>query len=286
MHVPTTPPGRTTRASSAAACSCRGANMWPKVDSTRSNDASSNGSDSASASTHSTSTPAASARARAASNSSGVRSEPVTFAPRWAAGIDTVPPLPVPTSSTSMPGSMPTRSSSAGPTAAMVSETVSQSPPAHVVRARCLNSVTASDMGTSWMTVWPLPGASLSESPCIREECLWAQGPRAAIVVCATTFEPSARRHHMSTTATATPVGTWNIDPSHSNVNFQVKHLGIATVRGAFTEFEGTLELGDDLSTSKAYGTVEVASRGHQRGRPRRAPALRRTSSTPRSTRS
>ena len=64
----------------------------------------------------------------------------------------------------------------------------------------------------------------------------------------------------MSTTATATPVGTWNIDQSHSNVNFQVKHLGIATVRGAFTEFEGTLELTDDLSTSKAYGTVEVAS--------------------------
>ncbi len=123
--------------------------MWPKVDSTRSNEPSSNGSDSASAWTHSTSTPAASARARAASNSSGVRSEPVTFAPRWAAGIDTVPPLPVPTSSTSMPGSMPTRSSSAGPTAAIESETVSQSPPAHVVRARCLNSVTSSDMGTS-----------------------------------------------------------------------------------------------------------------------------------------
>ena len=142
VHVPTTPPGRTTRASSAAACSCRGANMWPKVDSTRSNEASSNGSDSASAWTHSTSTPAAAARARAASNSSGVRSEPVTLAPRWAAGMATVPPLPVPTSSTSMPGSMPTRSSSTGPTAAMVSETVSQSPPAHVVRARCLNSVT------------------------------------------------------------------------------------------------------------------------------------------------
>ena len=64
----------------------------------------------------------------------------------------------------------------------------------------------------------------------------------------------------MSTTATATPVGTWNIDPSHSNVTFQVKHLGIATVRGAFTKFEGTLELAEDLSASRAYGTVEVAS--------------------------
>jgi polyisoprenoid-binding protein YceI len=61
-------------------------------------------------------------------------------------------------------------------------------------------------------------------------------------------------------TATAAPTGTWNIDPSHSNVTFQVKHLGIATVRGEFTEFEGTLELGDDLASSKAYGTVKTAS--------------------------
>ena len=63
----------------------------------------------------------------------------------------------------------------------------------------------------------------------------------------------------MSTTTT-TPAGTWNIDPSHSNVAFSVKHMGIATVRGAFNEFEGTLELGEDLSSSKAYGSVEVAS--------------------------
>ena len=61
-------------------------------------------------------------------------------------------------------------------------------------------------------------------------------------------------------TATVAPAGTWNIDPSHSNVTFQVKHLGIATVRGEFTEFEGTLELGDDLSSAKAYGTVKTAS--------------------------
>ncbi|MGI8844970.1 MAG: YceI family protein [Thermoleophilaceae bacterium] len=62
----------------------------------------------------------------------------------------------------------------------------------------------------------------------------------------------------MSTTATH--VGTWNIDPSHSSVNFSVKHLGIATVRGTFNEFEGTLELGEDLASSKAHGTVQVAS--------------------------
>ena len=109
----------------------------------------------------------------------------MTFAPRWAAGMDTVPPLPVPTSSTSMPGSMPTRSSSTGPTAAMVSETVSQSPPAHVVRARCLNSVTASDIGDLLSGVVALPGASLSESPCIRHECPLEEGlPRCDSCLC------------------------------------------------------------------------------------------------------
>jgi polyisoprenoid-binding protein YceI len=58
--------------------------------------------------------------------------------------------------------------------------------------------------------------------------------------------------------ATALPTGTWKIDPVHSSVEFQVKHLGIATVKGQFKEFEGTLEVGPDGAT--AYGTVTVDS--------------------------
>lgn len=66
----------------------------------------------------------------------------------------------------------------------------------------------------------------------------------------------------MSTTATATliPTGTWTADKAHSKVGFAVKHMGIATVRGEFTEFKGTLEVGEDLSTARAYGTVQAAS--------------------------
>jgi polyisoprenoid-binding protein YceI len=56
------------------------------------------------------------------------------------------------------------------------------------------------------------------------------------------------------------PTGTWVVDPAHSKVGFAVKHMGIATVRGEFTDFEGTLEIGDDLSSAKAYGTVKAAS--------------------------
>lgn len=57
---------------------------------------------------------------------------------------------------------------------------------------------------------------------------------------------------------TTLPTGTWKVDPVHSSVEFQVKHLGIATVKGQFKEFEGTLEVGPEGAT--AYGTVKTAS--------------------------
>jgi polyisoprenoid-binding protein YceI len=61
------------------------------------------------------------------------------------------------------------------------------------------------------------------------------------------------------TTRTVLPTGTWTVDPAHSNVEFSVKHLGIATVRGAFNEFEGSFEVGED-GFARARGTVKVAS--------------------------
>jgi polyisoprenoid-binding protein YceI len=61
-------------------------------------------------------------------------------------------------------------------------------------------------------------------------------------------------------TALLVPTGTWAVDASHSSVEFSVKHMGIATVRGRFTEFEGTLEVGEDLTSSRARGSVKVAS--------------------------
>lgn len=62
-----------------------------------------------------------------------------------------------------------------------------------------------------------------------------------------------------TTTETLVPTGTWAVDPAHSRVEFRVKHLGIATVRGNFGEFEGALEFGEDGS-GRAYGTVAAAS--------------------------
>lgn len=62
----------------------------------------------------------------------------------------------------------------------------------------------------------------------------------------------------MSTsTQTSIETGTWAVDKSHSKVGFSVKHMGIANVRGEFTEFEGTLEIAEDGSAS-ARGTVQA----------------------------
>lgn len=64
----------------------------------------------------------------------------------------------------------------------------------------------------------------------------------------------------MSTAATtAVPTGTWNVDPSHSSVEFQVKHMAIATVKGQFNEFQGSLVVAED-GTTTASGTVQAAS--------------------------
>ena len=54
------------------------------------------------------------------------------------------------------------------------------------------------------------------------------------------------------------PAGTYNIDPSHSGVGFEVRHMGIATVRGAFRAFSGTIDA--TSSTPVLRGSVQVAS--------------------------
>jgi polyisoprenoid-binding protein YceI len=56
---------------------------------------------------------------------------------------------------------------------------------------------------------------------------------------------------------TLIPAGTWEIDPAHSSVEFQVKHLGIATVKGRAPVVRGTIEGGERPSIE---GTVDVTS--------------------------
>lgn len=120
LIIPMMPPGRQTRISSSATTWCRGANIAPTQDVTTSNIASGNGSASASASTHCSSTPRLVAIVRPASNSSGVRSDAVTVAPRWAAATAALPE-PAPTSSTRSPARIRHACTSAGPSAGISS---------------------------------------------------------------------------------------------------------------------------------------------------------------------
>jgi polyisoprenoid-binding protein YceI len=56
------------------------------------------------------------------------------------------------------------------------------------------------------------------------------------------------------------PSGTWVVDPVHSSVGFEVKHMMIATVRGHFGSYEGTLEAAPDYHDSRMSGSADVAS--------------------------
>ncbi|MEQ8834322.1 MAG: YceI family protein [Miltoncostaeaceae bacterium] len=70
------------------------------------------------------------------------------------------------------------------------------------------------------------------------------------------------------------PAGLWAIDPGHSTVGFSVKHMGIATVRGEFREFEGALEVGEDgrASVRASVQAASVDTREEQRDEHLRSP--------------
>ncbi|MEP6795304.1 MAG: YceI family protein [Saprospiraceae bacterium] len=53
----------------------------------------------------------------------------------------------------------------------------------------------------------------------------------------------------------------WTIDPTHSELQFKVRHLMISNVTGQFTKFEGTVETkGEDFTTAKAHFTADISS--------------------------
>lgn len=63
-----------------------------------------------------------------------------------------------------------------------------------------------------------------------------------------------------STELSALTAGSWNIDPTHSEVGFSVRHLGLSKVRGRFNTFAGTLTIADDVTASSVNATIELAS--------------------------
>src|SRR5689334_22675824 len=53
----------------------------------------------------------------------------------------------------------------------------------------------------------------------------------------------------------------WQLDTSHSNIEFSAKHMMIATVRGRFEDFTGTVDINEqDPTQSSAEFTIQAAS--------------------------
>jgi polyisoprenoid-binding protein YceI len=53
----------------------------------------------------------------------------------------------------------------------------------------------------------------------------------------------------------------WKLDPNHSSAQFSVRHLGLSTVRGAFSTVNGTINFDDkDVTKSTVDVTIDVNS--------------------------
>ncbi len=53
--------------------------------------------------------------------------------------------------------------------------------------------------------------------------------------------------------------GTWHLDPTHTEIGFQVRHL-MSKVRGKFENFEGTIVTADDVTASSLNVSVDLTS--------------------------
>lgn len=54
---------------------------------------------------------------------------------------------------------------------------------------------------------------------------------------------------------------TWNVDASHSVINFKVKHMMISTVTGSFEKFDGSVEtINDDFKNAKFNFVADIDS--------------------------
>jgi len=63
----------------------------------------------------------------------------------------------------------------------------------------------------------------------------------------------------MTTIEGLTP-GTWNVDPSHSEVGFVVRHLMVSKVKGRFADVSGTITVAEDVLQSSVQASAKVAS--------------------------
>ena len=54
-------------------------------------------------------------------------------------------------------------------------------------------------------------------------------------------------------------MSTWTLDRAHTQISFSAKHMMVTTVRGTFTDVEGTIEL-DEAEPTRSHGEFRVAA--------------------------
>jgi len=54
--------------------------------------------------------------------------------------------------------------------------------------------------------------------------------------------------------------GVWDIDPTHSEVSFVVRHMVVSKVRGRFDAFEGTIVTAENPLESSVQATIDATS--------------------------
>jgi polyisoprenoid-binding protein YceI len=64
----------------------------------------------------------------------------------------------------------------------------------------------------------------------------------------------------LTTTALPLSPGDWELDPLHSAVNFTIRHLGIAKVRGRFREVKAALYVGETADDVRVSAEIALAS--------------------------
>jgi polyisoprenoid-binding protein YceI len=56
-------------------------------------------------------------------------------------------------------------------------------------------------------------------------------------------------------------ISNWNIDTTHSGINFSIRHLVVSKVRGRFTSYSGVAKIDeDDLTRSVVEANIDAAS--------------------------
>jgi polyisoprenoid-binding protein YceI len=65
----------------------------------------------------------------------------------------------------------------------------------------------------------------------------------------------------VASASTYAQTSTWTIDPAHSSVNFQIRHMGVSNVHGSLGGVKGTVNLDEkDISKSSVEATIDATT--------------------------